>query len=218
MPVKIQIMFSCFYRHYISPQVLEYITSFFISPVLFLFPSSHLISTLFLHLQSHQIIHFFFFFSLFEGTVASIPNAIQAVFHTFQKENFSSSFRLLPIFKILGLLIQILSKSTVKQFTIFCFCCQKDFLTLEFSYWSVYHHCLKICPFFTSILIINGLMSPISQRYCAELPWLQWKTSSVCLWQNGVAAVIQDCWKTALVKQDTCHMKANTVWMHPRGQ
>lgn len=160
----------------------------------------------------------FFFFSLFEGTVASIPNAIQAVFHTFQKENFSSSFRLLPIFKILGLLIQILSKSTVKQFTIFCFCCQKDFLTLEFSYWSVYHHCLKICPFFTSILIINGLMSPISQRYCAELPWLQWKTSSVCLWQNGVAAVIQDCWKTALVKQDTCHMKANTVWMHPRGQ
>lgn len=86
----------------------------------------------FLHLQSPQIIHLFF--SLFEGMVASIPNAIQAAFHTFHKENFSSSFRLLPIFKILGLLIQILSKSTVKQFTIFCFCCQKSSLTLEFSY------------------------------------------------------------------------------------
>lgn len=124
----------------------------------------------FLHLQSHQIIHPFF--SLFQGMVASIPNAIQAVFHTFHKEKFSSSFRLLPIFKILVLLIQILSKSTVKQFTIFCFCCQKYSLALEFSYWSVYHHCLKICPFLTTILIINGLMSPISQRHCAELPWL----------------------------------------------
>lgn len=168
VPVKIQIMFSCFYRHYISPQVLEYITPVLISPVLFLFPSSHLISTLF-YICS-LIKSFTLFFSLFEGMVASIPNAIQAVFHTFHKEKFSSSFRLLPIFKILVLLIQILSKSTAKQFTIFCFFCQKYSLTLEFSYWSVYHHCLKICPFFTSSLIINGLMSPISQRYCAELP------------------------------------------------
>lgn len=149
--------------------------------------------------------------------VASIPNAIQAAFHTFHKENFSSSFRLLPIFKILGLLIQILSKSTVKQFTIFCFCCQKSSLTLEFSYWSVYHNCLKIGPFLTPILI-NGLISPILRRHCAELPWLWWKISSVCLWQNGVAAVIQVCWKTAPIKQDTCHMKANLFWMHLRGQ
>lgn len=88
MPVKIQIMFSCFYRHYISPQVLEYITSFFISPVLFLFPSSHLISTLFLHLQSHQIIHFFFFSVCLRAPLPAFLMQFRLCFTLFRRKIF----------------------------------------------------------------------------------------------------------------------------------
>lgn len=85
VPVKAQIMFSRFYRDYISHQVLEYITPFLISPVLFLFPSSHLISTFF---YVCKLIKSFTFVNLFEGIVVNIPNAIQTGFHTFCQGEF----------------------------------------------------------------------------------------------------------------------------------
>lgn len=44
--------------------------------------------------------------------------------------------------------------------------------------------------------------SPVQEieQCCVRFPCLWWKMSSVCFWQNGVAAVIQNCWKTVLIK------------------
>lgn len=49
-PVKKQIIFSRFDSDYVLHKVLEFITLLLISPVLFLFPSSHLISILFFNI------------------------------------------------------------------------------------------------------------------------------------------------------------------------
>lgn len=188
-----------------------FLLSLYFTPSTWIFHSiSYLTSLIFIPLFTFNF-NFFFnickfikpftFVNLFEGIVVNIANAIQTGFHTFCQGEFFKFIQFLPIFKILGPLIQILSENAVKAvYHLISLLLPKRLPHFQVQLLKRLSLLPENLLFFTSILTIKGLMFPISQRYCVQFPWLSWKTSSVCFWQNGVAAAIQDCWKTASIK------------------
>lgn len=200
-PVKKQIIFSRFDSDYVLHKGLEFITLLLISPVLFLFPSSHLISILFLTFESssnHSPLSIFWraslstalmqfllgFMLLLQRNLQVQPNCFQPSKH--EAHSFGCSLKVLyqqfPIF---------VNFSAKKTPSLSCSIIKK-FIT------AVWKPALFLPPFLT----LQDGCSPfqdIKQR-CVWFPRLWWKTSLVCFWQNGVAAVIQNCWKTVLIK------------------
>lgn len=163
-------MFSYFYEDYISHQLLEYITPFLISPVLFLFPSSHLISTFFFftfaNSSNHSPLSIFL-----RASVSTFLMQFRLAFTLFAKENSSSSSKLLPIFKILGPLIQILSGNTVKTvYRVFLLLLPKRHPHFQVQLLRCLSLLPENLPFFNFNSYHKGLIFPISQRYCIQFP------------------------------------------------
>jgi len=117
-PVKKQIIFSRFDSDYVLHKGLEFITLLLISPVLFLFPSSHLISILFFNIW--KLVQSFTFVNLLEGITVNSTNAIPSGFHAFATEKSSSAAKLLPAFKTRGPLIWMFTESPLPTVSHIC--------------------------------------------------------------------------------------------------